>query len=60
MGVGSAVIVDVEVSLGGIVGVEVRVVPRVGDCVGAPITALVCSGRGEGVIVSTCAGVDEA
>ena len=60
IGVGSAVIVDVDVAVGGIVAVGVRVDPRVGVCVGTPMKAVACSGLGDEVAVKTSASVDDA
>ena len=59
IGVGSAVTVDVEVSVGGSVAVNVRLGDREAVCVGTPIGAVACSGLGDEVIVGMDAGVND-
>ena len=59
MGVGSAVMVDVEVSVGGSVTANVRLGEREGVCVGTPKGAVACSGPGDEVLEGMGAGVND-
>ena len=47
MGVGSAVTVEVDVSVGGSVAANVRLGTREGVCVRMPIGAVACSSAGD-------------
>ena len=59
MGVGSAVTVKVDVSVGGSVAANVRLGARGGVCVGTPMGAVACSGLGDEVLVEMGAGVSD-
>ena len=59
IGVGSAVTVGVNVSVGGSVAANVRLGERGGVCVEMPIGAVALSGVGDEVLVGTGAGEED-